>query len=318
MEKRSVDVIIRLLEERDLAAADRLVRLAFGTFIGLPQPASFMGDADYVRTRWLADPAAAFGAEVRGEISGSNFATNWGTVGFFGPLTVHPDLWDQGVGSRLMEPIMECFARWRVTHAGLYTFAQSQKHVRLYQKFGFWPRFLTAIMSKDVGARTPAPSWLRLSELSGDEQSAAIRSCREVTDAIYEGLDVGREIQAVLAQKLGEVVLLPDGSWLSGFAVCHFGPGTEAGSGKCYIKFGAVRPGPDAEQDFRRLLGSCEEMAAAEGLLRIVAGINTSRNEAYRQMIAHGFGTDIQGVAMHKPNEGAYHRPGIYLIDDWR
>ncbi len=33
-------------------------------------------------------------------------------------------------------------------HAGLFTFAHSQKHVGLYQRFGFWPRFLTALMSK--------------------------------------------------------------------------------------------------------------------------------------------------------------------------
>ena len=54
------------------------------------------------------------------------------------------------MGKRLMEPVMKCFAGWGTTHAGLFTFAQSPKHLGLYQKFGFWPRFLTAIMSKPV------------------------------------------------------------------------------------------------------------------------------------------------------------------------
>ena len=54
-----------------------------------------MGDAAYVRNRWLADPEAAFAAEAAGEIIGSNFATNWGSVGFFGPLTIRPDFWDR-------------------------------------------------------------------------------------------------------------------------------------------------------------------------------------------------------------------------------
>ena len=74
-------------------------------------------------------------------------------------------------------------------HACLFTFAQSQKHIGLYQRFGFYPRFLTAIMSKPVGAnraRTPA-----------NEQAAIVDACRELTEAIYEGLDVGREIRAV-------------------------------------------------------------------------------------------------------------------------
>ena len=78
MEKRP-EATIRLLREEDLPVADRIMRLAFGTFLGLPDPLKFMGDADYVRTRWLADPSAAFGAEMAGELVGTNFATRWGS-----------------------------------------------------------------------------------------------------------------------------------------------------------------------------------------------------------------------------------------------
>jgi hypothetical protein len=28
--------------------------------------------------------------------------------------------------------------------------------------------------------------------------------------------------------------------------------------------------------------------------------------------------TDLQGVAMHKPNEAGYNTEDIYVIDDWR
>jgi hypothetical protein len=38
-----------------------------------------VGDADLVKTRWLADPSAAFGAYSDGELIGSNFAANWGS-----------------------------------------------------------------------------------------------------------------------------------------------------------------------------------------------------------------------------------------------
>jgi predicted N-acetyltransferase YhbS len=139
------DIQVRRLQEGDLDTADQVMRVAFGTYLGLPEPATFMGDARFVRTRWRTDPSAAFAAERAGEIVGSNFATRWGTVGFFGPLTIRPDLWDRGIGQRLMEPVMDCFARWETTHRGLFTFAHSQKHLALYQRFGFWPRFLTAV-----------------------------------------------------------------------------------------------------------------------------------------------------------------------------
>ncbi len=313
-----LDITVRPLKERDLAKADHIMRLAFGTFIGLPEPAAFMGDASYVRTRWLADPEASFAAEVGGELVGSNFATNWGSIGFFGPLTIRPDFWDRGVGKRLMEPVIELFNKWGTKHAGLFTFAHSQKHVGLYQRFGFWPRFLTAIMSKPIENRGPAKAWTRFSEAQTDEREGILSACRELTDRIYEGLNVGREIRAVAAQGLGDTILLWDESRLAGLAVCHSGPGTEAGSGVCYIKFGAALPGPTAERDFNRLLDACEEWASAKNLLRVVAGVNTARHEAYKGMLARGFRTDRQGVVMSRPNEAGYNRPGVYLIDDWR
>ena len=228
-ETTKLDVIVHPLQESDLPAADRIMRLAFGTFIGMPEPTAFMGDASYVRTRWLADPAAAFAAQVGGALIGSNFATNWGSVGFFGPLTIRPDFWDRGVGKRLMEPIMGLFSEWGTKHAGLFTFAHSQKHVGLYQRFGFWPRFLTAIMSKPIEHTKDASRWTRFSEVPTGERDEVLRACRELTDAIYEGLDVRHEIRAAAAQELGDTVLLWDDDRLVGMAVCHVGPGTEAG-----------------------------------------------------------------------------------------
>ena len=315
-------ITVRPLREEDLPAADHIMRVAFGTFLGLPDPASFMGDAGYVRGRWYADPSAAFGAfhEAAAGVGlvGSNFATNWGSVGFFGPLTIHPDQWDRGVGRLLMEPVMGCFERWKTVHAGLFTFASSPKHVGLYQKFGFWPRFLTAILSKPVGSPSSTPGWTQLSSAPAGEHDAILRECRALTDGIFPGLDVSREIRAVEARTLGDTVLVWDGSRLAGVAVCHFGAGTEAGSATCSMKFGAARAGPNAEEDFGRLLAACEEMASQRGLPRLTGGVSMARHEAYRAMLARGFRTDLQGVAMHRPNEPGYSRPGVYLIDDWR
>src|ERR1700693_2913909 len=118
--KKLPEVNIRSLREKDLPAADRIMRLAFGTFLGMPDPLKFMGDADYARTRWLADPSAAFAAELAGELVGTNFATRWGSVGFFGPLTIRPDLWDRGIAQLLLTPTMDLFEKWKIRHTGLF------------------------------------------------------------------------------------------------------------------------------------------------------------------------------------------------------
>ena len=308
----SNEIVVRQLCETDLVEADRVMRVAFGTFFGLPDPINFMGDAGYVQSRWRKDPRAAFAADVDEKLVGSSFAANWGSFGYVGPLTVAPDFWDRGIAKRLMEAMMACFERWGTKHAGLFTFAHSQKHVGLYQKFGFWPRFLTAIMSKPVSGETTALPPSRFSAES--DQESVLKSCRALTDTIYEGLDLRREICAIRDQKLGDMVLLWDGSSLDGFALCQSGPGTEAGSGKCYIKFAAARTGTA----FEALLDACEVLAVREHLSVISAGVNTARDGAYVRMIARGFKTDFLGVAMHKPNVAGYNRPGVYVLDDWR
>ncbi|MCA9774292.1 MAG: GNAT family N-acetyltransferase, partial [Myxococcales bacterium] len=191
----SGDVAIGPLEKEHLDAADQVMRVAFGTFLGLPDPTRFAGDASYVRPRWEADPTSAFAATADGAFAGSNFTTRWGSVGFFGPLTVRPDHWDRGLGARLVEAAMARFEDWGVRHAGLYTFADSAKHQGLYRRFGFRPRFLTAILAKPAAAG--AADFIRYSTLDDADRSAFLDEARAVSDAIYEGLDLAEEIEAV-------------------------------------------------------------------------------------------------------------------------
>jgi len=313
-----MNIRVRQLEERDLPEADRIIRLAFGTFLGLPDPSKTFGDSDFAHTRYRAAPDSALGAEADGKLAGSNFVTRWGSFGFFGPLSVDPRLWEQKVAQRLLESTMDLFRKWGCRHTGLFTFSHSPKHAALYQKFDFWPRLLTPVMSKQVGQDTPQQRYSRFSELSADQKREALTECRHLTDAIYEGLDVSREILAVDAQRLGDTILLLDGSHIAAFAVCHVGPRTEAGSGVCYVKFGAVRPGPNAQLNFERLLNSCDAYAAARGVAQLSAGVNIARHEAYKTMIGRGYRTDMMGVAMQSGNDPGFNRPGVFVLDDWR
>ena len=314
------EIIVRSLLESDLPAADRVLRVAFGTFLGMPDPTAFMGDASMARTRWIADPGAVLAAEHAGQLIGSNFATNWGSFGFFGPLTIAPEYWNRGVAQRLLGPTMEIFRRWGNRHLGLYTFSASTKHMALYQKFGFWPRDLVVSFVKTIDGRPEAPPDVsRFSESKPSDRENLIAACREVTDAIFEGLDVQREIRAVADQKLGDTILVWDSSRLAAFAVCHTGPGTEAGSGVCYVKFAAVRPGARAAEDFARLLRGIESFAAFRSAPKVTADVNVARREAFRAMLAHGFRPERQGVAMETGEASSgYNRAGVYILDDWR
>lgn len=311
-----MSTVIRPLRETDLADADRIFRVAFGTFLGMPDPMRFGGDTDYVRTRFRLDPAGAFAAERDGVLGGSVFTVLWGSVGFFGPLSVRPELWNQRVAQALLEPVMARFAAGGVTHAGLFTFAQSPKHVGLYGKYGFAPRFLTVVAAKPVATRATTGAWHRLSAVA--DRTRALAGCRTVSATLYPGLDLGAELDASITHGIGDVVLVDDAHAPTGFALCHVGAGTEAGSGTCYVKFGAVTGGAEAPRYFERLLDACEAYAAEAGAQTLVAGVNLARDGAAAALRARGFRTVIQGVAMHRPNVPGYSHPDAWALDDWR
>ena len=311
-------VSIRPLREGELNDADRIFRMAFGTFLGLPEPIAFMQGAELVRARWRTDPEAFLAAELDGVLAGSNCATRWGSVGVVGPLTIRPELWDRGIGQKLIEAAMEMFRGWRTRDVGLFTFAHSPKHIALYQKFGFWPGSLTAVMRKRVEPMPHDVQAIRLSRLTEDARRSCIEACFELSDAIHPGLDLRNEIRSVLAQETGDVLLLWEGSRLDGFAVCHCGPGSEAESGTCYVKFGLCRGSLQAAASFAKLLGACQNFAATNSVPWLIAGANAARHRAYRAMLASGFQPHILGLAMHRANEPGYNREDVFLIDDWR
>jgi ribosomal protein S18 acetylase RimI-like enzyme len=325
-------ITIRAMQETDLAIANHIFRLAFGTFVGLPDPQDFARTLNYMN-RWYLDPSAAFVAEDNGQIIGSNIAANWGSFGGFGPLSVHPDYWNQKVGQQLVQSAIDYFSQHQISQLGIFTFPNSPKHLALYERFGFYPRCLTAVMAKPVQPQD-SPPFLKYSELAIADQSDCLKRCAELTETLFSGLDWNREIQTVAARQWGETVLLEgaslgfenNGQLLEGFAICHCREGTEAGKDACYVKFGAVRSGDSrrdrfanrAAQSLTALLQACETLAAQRGLSTLICGVNTERQGAYQLLRSLGFRIDILGVALLSPNQPVINHPGAFVLDDWR
>lgn len=107
-------------------------------------------------------------------------------------------------------------------------------------------------------------------------------------------------------QKLGETIVLKEDDGIETIAICHVAPNTEAGSGTCYIKFSAVKPGSNSAKPFDSLLSAYEQYTHLQNALRFGGGVNTGRHNAYRRMIELGFRTDMQGVAMQRLNKPGY------------
>ena len=313
-------VKVGLIRKNELSEADRIFRVAFGTFIGLPNPAEFMGDRDMLISRWHGWHVEVLAARQGGRLIGTNVVTRWGSFGFFGPLTILPEFWDRGVAQLLLQATDKIFDKKGLKRTGLFTFAASPKHVGLYQKFGYWPGYLTALMAHTPKADTQQTARgvaVHLSTLTKSRCEEAIASCSRLTGRIDKGLDLSGEIVSLLKKKKGEVVLTYTRNALDGFAICQHGPGSEGGTKTCYIKFAAARGGVGAGERFDRLLDSCDEFALARGA-SLEAGMNLAREDAYRRMRSHGYRAFGQGVSMQRPHVAGHNRPDVYVIDDWR
>lgn len=313
------DVIVRPARDADLDAAARVHRLAFGTFFGLPDPTKFRADADTVRTRYRTDPGMLFVAEADGAVIGSAIGMHWGTAGILGPITVDPAWWSKGIARLLMPALVAEFDRRRVGFVGLFTHPQSTKHIRLYESYGFWPAAMTGVMDKAVTPGAPAGrDAVLLSALPESERDAARAACRAVAGAVMPGLDLSAEIAAIATLGIGDTLLLKDGATTVGFAACHIGAGSEAGTDTLYLKFAAVVPGAGAGERLSRLLAAAEGIAAARGLKRLVAGCNATRLDAYRRLQAAGYKSFMNGIAMFRPDTSGFNRRDAYVLDDWR
>ena len=316
-------LVIRQLAEGDLEDADRINRIAFGTFFGLDTPLAFRGDGEVIAGRFAANPDGAFAADFDGALVACGFVMDWGSVGLLGPLTVDVEVWGRGIGRAMLDAMTLYMDSRNFALQGLFTHPQSPTHIRLYEAYGFRMQRITAVMEQAVDAAPEMPPAARFySELTKTDQQAVLAECRRIADGVFPGLDLTREVLSIEANGFGDTIFMGAEHALTGFACCHQGAGSEAGSAQTLVKYAAVSPGGDVRTEFGKLIAACESFAALRGTKRLVAGTNTGRAACYEALLDLGFRSWMNGIAMLKPAADAgvdgYNVAGIFAVDDWR
>ena len=310
-------MLIRNMTQADLPTCYRIHRLAFGTEFGLPDPMKFRGDSDVVGVRFGMYPEGCLVAEEDGQVVAFGISSRWGSVGLLGPICVNPSHWNRGIARELTRHCVGLFDQWGCSASGLLTNPSSPRHLRLYQAFGYWPRYLTVVLAREPEKSAAAGTVEDLVDTKRNHD-AVLRDIRALSSSAYPGLDMTAEIRAVVERKLGVVLFTYDGEILSDFAICHSGAGSEGMSGVLFVKFALVRPGADARDRFGRLIRNCLAHAFHHGLGRVIMGVNTGRHDAYRVLLECGFRSEFQGVRMHRPMVDMFDTPDAYALDDWR
>jgi hypothetical protein len=71
----SSQIEVALIKRSEVEEADRIVRVAFGTFLGLPNPPDFMGDRNFMTPRWRSPNVKVLAAREGNRLIGTNVIT---------------------------------------------------------------------------------------------------------------------------------------------------------------------------------------------------------------------------------------------------
>lgn len=324
---RSSPVKIRRVRKGDLSKVKDVVEQAFGDFYERQlgsRPRQVFGGAQYVHHRWLMEPWGCFVAEEGdGKIVGVSVAVIWGMVGLVGPIAVLTAYQNQGIGQQFLKAAQSFFEENKVALQGLVTYPGSPKHLCFYQKHGFRPKGLVAITFKslDRGEIMPVKHALaihRFSALEEVRKKSMMQKFRRLTNSIYRGMDVGKEVEIVDGLALGDTLLMEKGHELVGFAIYHTPGVSEAPQGSLYLKFLALNSRHKKPEYFHQLLAALEEVAHAAGLQRVIAPVYTYYWVAYQALLERGYQIDTTMVRLKRGKLQDYEHPDDFVLDDWR
>ncbi len=330
-EGRAPVIKIRRVRKGDLSKVRDVLEQAFGDFyerqLGT-RPRQVFGGAQYVHHRWLVEPWGCFVAEEgEGKIVGAAVAVIWGSVGLVGPVAVLTTYQNQDIGAQLVKATQGFFDENKVTLQGLASYPSSPKHLLLFQKFGYKPKGLLAITSKPLDRREiiqstqpgrPAVTLRRFSTLEESRKKSTMQKLRRITNSIYRGLDLAKELEIVDGLALGDTLLLERGREVIGFAIYHIPGVSEAPQGSLYVKFLAVDFRHRKAEHFHQLMAALEELAHEAGLQRVIAPAYMPYWAAYQALLERGYLIDFTMVRMKRGKLEDYERPTDLVLDDWR
>ena len=322
---------IRRVRKGDLAKVRDVIEQAFGDFFERQmgtRPRQVFGGAQYVHHRWLMEPWGCFVAEEGdGKIVGAALAVMWGTVGLIGPIAVLTNYQNQDIGQQLLTACQGFFSENKATLEGVSTYPYSPKHITMYQKFGYKPKGLVVIAAKPMdrreiiqATRPPRPGLVvrRYSSLEEARKKAAMLRVRRITNGIWRGMDLAKEVEIVDGLALGDTLLLEKGRDVIGFAIVHMPGVSEAPHGSVYVKFLAIDSRQRKPENLHALLAAVEEMAHAAQLQRVVAPVYTYYWTAYQTLLERGYHPDFTMVRMKRGKQEDYEHPDDLVLDDWR
>jgi len=249
------------------------------------------------RTRLTADPAGCFVAVSErdpGLVTGALLSVARGTLGWFGPLAVHPQAQHSGVGKRLVAMCVDSWRRRGVRLMGLATFSGSAFHRHFYRQAGFRPS------CGSIGFRTRLASTSMPDGIQHDGQMPDL-------SFLYPGLDISREAAAARACGAGLALTAADG-----IAIVHLEPTSQPAS-MGYVPFLAAA----SRTTFGKLLGAAEHLSRERGKTGLLTRASSASWQTIDALTDRGYQPLELMMRMKAGENPDYDHTSCYYLDSW-
>jgi len=335
---KSHSLNIDLLEEREVPEFVEIVNTAFVAafqrLAGREPPGRRVGDR--VRARFhRPDTLVLVARDDGGTLRGVLPLQRCGTRCVPGPLAIAPEWqepWRRGVAPALVDALLKRAVSWGCGVVDSVTFAQSTTHFALYWKHGA-PIFQALLLSRSLGAsftNADDGAVVGLTALEQGARDAALQAMRGICGRYYDGYDLTADVLHVQHRGLGDTFVMRSEGRVLGFAICHFGPLSEAyGDEQVLVKYLYIDPqSPEPGAACDRLLAGVESHAARAGFTSVALVVSSARRAAVELLLARGYRTIVlESQWLMVPNApgsdlmahaASAFRASQYALADWR
>ncbi|HEY7681616.1 MAG TPA: GNAT family N-acetyltransferase [Gemmatimonadales bacterium] len=223
--------------------------------------------------------------DADGELCGFNIVHLSGREGWMGPLAVRPDRQGSGLGKTMIRAGITWLRDRGARTIGLETMPRTIDNIGFYSRLGFIPGHLTVTLVHDL-ARRPALHPEVLSN-GGPARAEQLRACRELTNSLVPGTDFTRELVATADLRIGDTLLVRDGSGdVSGFGLYHTAP---LAAGRPQDELRILKLVARDGETFERLIAAAEAATLAAGIRRVSLRCQTAFGDAFLRLIHLGY-----------------------------
>jgi ribosomal protein S18 acetylase RimI-like enzyme len=258
------------------------------------------------------DPEGCLVAELDGKIIGSAFCHVWGGVGWIGPLEVHPNHQNAGVGRALLSACERYLESRGCKVIGLETMTHMPKHVHFYLSSGYTPTAVMLILEKILHGHEVPTQFVE--EVTASTLRSVLNGIGDLSKRLSPVLDYTVEARRAVEDKLGSLFVVKREGTIAGFAILHT---YQKGEESRFSSIKALLSDPDVEdlELFDALLARCEQASLSAGKDHILLRMSASSPEIYQHMLSRGYSLKAVNVRMVK--KGRYDEKGLYHATSW-